>query len=243
MTEKIHIGTSGWNYDHWQGPFYPDDLPQEKWLEYYAQELDTVEVNNSFYQLPDPDTLTGWNGEVPESFLFSAKANRYITHMKKLNEPEESLKNMLDTFKSFGDKLTNILIQLPPNWSFDEERLKNFISFLPVEPAFAFEFRDRSWINNTVTEILKENNIAFCIYELAGYQSPVWVTADSVYVRLHGPSNEKYKGCYSKDDLSEWADRALGWASDGHDVFVYFDNDEQGFAPQNAVELKEMILS
>jgi len=243
MLDKIHIGTSGWSYDHWQGPFFPDDLPQENWLDYYSQKLNTVEINNSFYQLPDTGTLEGWSDVVPDSFLFSVKANRYITHMKKLKEPEESLDTMFDTFHALGGKLSRILFQLPPNWNFDEERLRNFISLLPDYPGFVFEFRDKSWINDTAIQILQENSIAFCIYDLAGYHSPVWVTADSAYVRLHGPSEEKYKGCYSEEDLSDWAEIALGWAEDGREVFIYFDNDEQGFAPNNAVQLKEMIFS
>lgn len=241
--EKVHIGTSGWSYDHWKGTFYPDDLPKEKWLEYYTQKLNTVEINNSFYQLPEIGTLEGWSEEVPDSFIFSAKASRYITHMKKLKEPDESLEKMFDAFRALDSKLSYVLFQLPPNWKFNEERLRNFISLLPENLGFAFEFRDRSWINDTLYQILEENNITFCIYDIAGYQSPVKVTSDSVYVRLHGPSDEKYKGCYSDQDLSEWADRAGEWTGSGREVFIYFDNDEQGFAPQNAVQLKEMILS
>lgn len=243
MMDRIHIGTSGWSYDHWQGPFFPDDLPQEKWLEYYSQKLGTVEINNSFYQLPETDTLEDWSDVVPDSFHFCVKANRYITHMKKLKEPEESLEKMLDTFNALGGKLSCILFQLPPNWNFDEERLRNFIALLPGDPGFVFEFRDKSWINDTVIQILQENSIAFCIYDIAGYQSPVRVTSELVYVRLHGPSEEKYKGCYGEEDLSDWAEKAVGWAEDGHKIFIYFDNDEQGFAPKNAVRLKEMIFS
>lgn len=240
---EIHIGTSGWNYDHWTGPFYPEEIPKSDWLEHYQGQFKTVEVNNTFYNLPKPETLEKWKGRVPDDFVFAAKANRYITHMKKLKEPEESLENMLDVFEAFGEKLGPILFQLPPNWNFNEERLRNFISLLPDDLRSTFEFRDESWINDTTFHILEENNIAFCIYDLAGYQSPVEVTADFVYVRLHGPSENKYQGKYDHDQLSWWSDRIHEWRDNGRDVYLYFDNDEQGFAPQNALELKEIVDS
>lgn len=238
---KIHIGTSGWNYEHWEGPFYPEDLSKEDWLDHYQGQFDTVEVNNTFYNLPNPETLKDWKNQVPEDFTFAAKANRYITHMKKLKEPKDSLENMLNVFNAFGDKLDPILFQLPPNWNFDEDRLRHFMDLLPNELLTTFEFRDESWINDTTFDILRENDSAFCIYDLAGYQSPMEVTADYVYVRLHGPSDQKYQGKYNGDQLAWWADRINEWRDQDLDVYLYFDNDEQGFAPQNALELKDMV--
>ncbi|MEX0719629.1 MAG: DUF72 domain-containing protein [Balneolaceae bacterium] len=240
MSGKIHIGTSGWNYKHWKGTFYPEDLPQNKWLDFYKNQLDTVEVNNSFYKLPNKDTLKKWKEEVPKDFIFAAKANRYITHRKKLKEPKDSLKKMLDNFKAFGENLEPILFQLPPNWNFNEERLQNFINELPEDYIYTFEFRDKSWLNDTTYDMLKDRNIALCIYELAGFQSPVEVTADFVYIRLHGPTNQKYQGKYSKDQLSGWADNLKKWKKKDLDVYLYFDNDERGYAAQNAQELKEI---
>lgn len=237
----IYIGTSGWNYDHWKGTFYPEDLSKNDWLDHYQTQFDTVEVNNTFYNLPDPATLEDWTSRVPDTFTFAAKANRYITHMKKLNEPKESLNNMLDVFDAFGVKLKPILFQLPPNWNFNEDRLRNFLNLIPDKQLTTFEFRDESWMNDTAYSILEEYNAAFCIYELAGYQSPMEITADFVYVRLHGPSDQKYKGKYDEDQLASWADRLREWRDDGKDVYLYFDNDEQGFAPQNALELKDMV--
>ncbi|WP_340105097.1 DUF72 domain-containing protein [Rhodohalobacter sp. 8-1] len=237
----IYIGTSGWNYDHWKGAFYPEDLPKSDWLNHYCGQFDTVEVNNTFYNLPEPETLEDWVNRVPDNFTFAAKANRYITHMKKLNEPKESLENMLEVFGAFGNKLKPILFQLPPNWNFNEDRLRNFLNLLPDDQLTTFEFRDESWINDTALSILEENGAAFCIYDLAGYQSPFEVTAEFVYVRLHGPTDQKYKGKYGKDQLAWWADRLREWRADGKDVYLYFDNDEQGFAPQNALELKDMV--
>lgn len=238
---NIHIGTSGWNYKHWKGPFYPEELSKDDWLDHYQGQFDTVEVNNTFYNLPDPKTIETWKKRVHQNFIFAAKANRYITHMKKLNEPEESLKNMLDVFKAFGNKLEPILFQLPPNWNFNEDRLRYFMNLLPDDQRTTFEFRDESWINDTTFSILEEKNSAFCIYDLAGFQSPMEVTADFVYIRLHGPSDRKYQGKYNGDQLAWWADRLNEWRDQDLDVYLYFDNDEQGFAPQNALELKDRV--
>lgn len=208
---QVHIGTSGWNYEHWEGPFYPENLSKDDWLEHYQEQFDTVEVNNTFYNLPDPETLEDWKNRVPDNFTFAAKASRYITHMKKLNEPEDSLENMLNVFNFFGDKLEPILFQLPPNWNFDEDRLRKFLDLIPDDQRTTFEFRDESWINDTTFGILGENYSAFCIYDLAGYQSPMEVTADYVYIRLHGPSDQKYKGRYDGNQLLWWADRIIEW--------------------------------
>lgn len=238
---EIFIGTSGWNYDHWSGSFYPEDLIQEEWLEFYQNQLPTVEVNNTFYKLPDPSTLEDWKNRVHDNFVFAAKANRYITHMKKLNEPKESLGNMLSVFEAFGNKLEPILFQLPPNWNFNEKRLRDFLELIPDELQSVFEFRDLSWIQDTTLKILEENNAAFCMYDLAGYKSPLEITTDFVYVRLHGPSDQKYRGKYSSEELSEWADRLKKWREQDLTCYLYFDNDEQGFAPQNALELYEML--
>lgn len=240
MSGTIHIGTSGWNYDHWKGPFYPEDLPQEQWLKFYTEHFDTVEINNSFYQQPEKSTVLKWCDGVPDQFRFAVKANRYMTHMKKLNEPEDSVQKMADTFSEFGEKLGMILFQLPPKWNFNEERLRNFVNLLPGDFHYVFEFRDKSWINETTYSILEENNIAFCIYHLSGYQSPLKVTADFVYVRLHGPVEEKYQGKYDEKYLSEWADKLKEWGKKGKDVYLYFNNDDQGFAVQNALKLKEL---
>ena len=238
---RIHIGTSGWNYEHWQGSFFPEDLSKKEWLKYYQDHFDTVEINNTFYNLPEASTLEDWRNQVSKNFIFSVKANRYITHMKKLNEPEESLKKMLNVFKSLGKKLGPVLFQLPPNWNFDEQRLREFLEIIPEEIKTVFEFRDKSWINETTFSILQEKNIAFCIYDLAGYQSPIEMTADFMYVRLHGPSDQKYKGKYGRETLSTWVDRMNAWKEKGLETYIYFDNDEQGFAPQNALELKEIL--
>lgn len=239
MNAKIHIGTSGWNYDHWRGPFYPEELPVHQWLDYYSERFHTVEVNNTFYQLPKKSTFRQWREASPEGFLFAVKASRYITHMKKLKEPKESLFNFLENVRLLEDKLGPILFQLPPNWKFNEERLASFLELLPGEFQYTFEFRDQRWINERTYQLLRENNIAFCIYELAGYLSPREATADLVYLRLHGPG-DKYQGKYNRATLGEWADTFRQWTDQGKEVYCYFDNDQLGYAAMNALELREM---
>ena len=239
-SEHIHIGTSGWHYDHWKGPFYPQELSKGRFLDYYADMFDTAEINNSFYQVPRKQTLINWRDAVPEGFVFSVKASRYITHMKKLKDPEKPLSTFLKTVAVLGEKLGPILFQLPPRWRFNPERLEHFLGSLPPDYRYAFEFRDTSWFNHETTSLLVENGAAFCIYELAGKQSPKEVTADFVYVRLHGP-NGAYKGRYGKGVLSGWAGAFSAWTDQGKEIYCYFDNDEAGYAAENASQLQEMV--
>lgn len=239
-TGTIHIGTSGWHYDHWLGPFYPATLAKADFLSYYQQKFHTVEINNSFYQLPKEKTLTAWRESVPEGFIFAVKASRYITHMKKLKDPEQSVEVFLARIKVLGDKLGPILFQLPPNFHFNPERLRSFLAALPREYRYALELRDPTWLNDEACRILAEHQAAFCIYEIAGRLSPREVTADFVYIRLHGPGGA-YQGSYDSRTLADWAEAISAWAGQGKEVFCYFDNDEAGFAAQNALSLQEML--
>jgi uncharacterized protein YecE (DUF72 family) len=236
----IHIGTSGWCYDHWQGPFYPQDLPAQRRLEYYAQTFKCAEINNSFYHLPGPKTLKNWRDTVPADFVFTAKASRYITHMKKLNDPAESVATFLDRISLLGDKLGAILFQLPPRWHFNGERLSAFLDALSGDFRYAFEFRDHSWLNQQTLELLAGHGAAFCIYELDGFLSPREITSDFVYVRLHGPDGA-YQGSYDSGTLSGWAGTFSAWSAQGRDVHCYFDNDEAAYAVRNALELQAML--
>jgi len=238
--EQIHIGTSGWHYDHWRGPFYPQELSKGSFLEYYAGSFTTVEINNSFYHVPSTQTLINWRDTVPEVFVFAVKASRYITHLKKLKDPEKPLSTFLKTVTVLGDKLGPILFQLPPRWRFNLERLEEFLGSLSPDYRYAFEFRDTSWFNDVTRSLLAEHGAAFCIYELSGKQSPKDVTADFVYVRLHGPAGA-YQGKYDKAVLSGWAGAFFALADQGMEVFCYFDNDEAGYAAENALQLKEMV--
>jgi len=179
------IGTSGWSYPHWRGPFYPEDLPGERMLEYYAGHFHSVEINNSFYQLPQEQSLWRWCDAVPRDFVFAAKASRYITHMKKLRDPQASTRGFLQRMETLGRRLGPILFQLPPRWHFNEARLAGLLECLPDRHRYAFEFRDHSWHVQRCYRLLQWHNAAFCIYDLDGFVSPRQVTADFVYVRLH----------------------------------------------------------
>ena len=238
--EIIHIGTSGWHYQHWKRPFYPNGLPMRRFLGHYAKHFHTVEINNSFYKLPDEKTLARWRNAVPLGFVFAVKASRYITHMKKLKDPEEPVSNFLGRMGGLGDKLGPILFQLPPNWSLDHQRLRAFLEVLPTGFRYAFEFRDPSWFHTKVYDTLGEHGASFCIYHFDRRLSPKEVTAGFIYVRLHGP-DRPYQGQYETTVLEEWASNFSTWAKEGKEMYCYFDNDEAGYAVQDALRLKAIV--
>lgn len=235
-----HIGTSGWSYDHWKGPFYPDDIKGDNMLSYYCEHFKSVEINNSFYHLPQAKTLKHWRDMSPDNFLFSVKASRYITHMKKLNDPKQSVHDLLERVSVLKEKLGPILFQLPPRWRYNHDRLNHFLEGLSDEFRYAFEFRDPSWLEPEVYHLLSKHNAAFCIYELDGFISPREVTADFVYTRLHGPGGP-YQGDYDNRTLAGWAGAFHSWAKQGKDIYCYFDNDEAGYAARNAESLVRMM--
>ena len=236
----IHIGTSGWSYDGWRGPFYPPELARPDWLAYYARHLSAVETNSSFYRLPKPATLEQWRDAVPEGFVFSVKASRFITHMKKLKDPEATLPPFLECIQDLAPKLGPVLFQLPPKWHLNTERLAAFLRTLPGGLAYAFEFRDPSWWVQEVYDLLASHGVAFCLFDLDGRQSPQVVTGGLVYVRLHGPDGP-YQGCYGPPALAGWRDRLLAWSAQGKTVHCYFDNDQSGYAVQNAISLQSLL--
>ncbi len=237
---KVHIGTSGWNYGHWKGSFYPEELNQEKWLDFYKSRFRTVEINNSFYNLPEKKTFRSWKETVQKDFIFSVKASRYITHMKKLKDPEEPVERFLSTVKELGKNLGPILFQLPPHWNVNHDRLKSFLNTLPPGNRYTIEFRDESWWTRETYDLLKDHAVAWCIFHLAGSLTPKEVTADFVYIRLHGPEGA-YEGQYDGNTLGGWAGAINSWKEQGKDVFCYFDNDQNGYAAQDALKLKEMF--
>jgi uncharacterized protein YecE (DUF72 family) len=236
----IRIGTSGWHYTHWRGPFYPPDLRAADMLAWYLKRFDTVEINNSFYRLPTRETFAAWRRATPAQFCFAVKGSRYITHRKRLKDPQPALERLLPAAEALGRKLGPILFQLPPRWSRNIERLADFLDALPARRRYAFEFRDPSWHDAAVYRLLNKHNAAFCIYELDGFVSPVEVTADFVYVRLHGPGR-KYEGDYAPHALAAWAAHIRGWRRTLAAVYVYFDNDQAGYAAKNAAELKALV--
>lgn len=239
--KNIHIGTSGWNYKHWKGTFYPDDLPQKKWLAYYIERFSTVEINNSFYRLPPKANFETWRKSVPDDFIFSVKVYRYITHMKKLIDSEETLNLFFENAGALKSKAGPLLLQMPPGLKFDLKRLRDFCEKLTDKFRYTFEFRNPGWWNDETYKLLEEYNMSFCLFQLAGAITPRIVTADLVYIRLHGPTQYPYQGYYDQETLSEWAAQFRKWHKEGREVYCYFDNDEKGYAAWNALELKELV--
>ncbi|MCF7870581.1 MAG: DUF72 domain-containing protein [Candidatus Omnitrophica bacterium] len=238
--KAIHIGTSGWHYKHWKDNFYPKKIKPDQFFNYYLKKFTSVEINNSFYQLPKKSTLQGWNKKAPNNFIFSVKASRYITHVKKLKDPKESVKKFFKAIKPLEKKIGPILFQLPPAWKLNAERLEKFLQVLPKGYKYTFEFRNQQWFDDKIYKLLEKYNAAFCIYDLAGILSPKKVTADFIYIRLHGPG-KAYQGDYDKKKLKNWAKNFSRWKKEKKEVFCYFDNDQSGFAAKNALELKNLI--
>jgi len=241
MVGKVHIGTSGWHYKHWLGLFYPEKFPPREMLSYYAERFDTVEINNSFYHLPAPSTFDSWRENSPKTFVFAVKGSRFITHMKKLKDPESSTAKFFAGAERLGRKLGPILFQLPPRWHVDLERLSDFLSAMPRDHRYSFEFRDPSWHTKEVFELLRKHNAAFCIYDLAGQETALEITAEFTYVRFHGPGEARYAGSYPTQTLKKWATRIKEWRRDLSGIYVYFNNDVGGHAIRNAKELRDLL--
>ena len=236
----VRIGTSGWTYEHWLGRFYPEKrVPGQTALQQYARIFDTVELNASFYRMPTERAMRAWLEDTPEDFLFAAKTSRFITHRKRLREPEIHIPIFYGRIWGLQPKLGPLLIQLPPNFGCDLDRLCAFLDLLPPH-RYAVEFRHESWWVPAVEDALRARNVAFCQFHLAGRETPEVVTADFVYVRLHGPG-AAYQGSYSDGTLQEWRTRTARWQGEGRDVYLYFDNDEKAYAAEDARRLRQMI--
>ncbi|MFO8148103.1 MAG: DUF72 domain-containing protein [Bacteroidota bacterium] len=236
---KIHIGCSGWNYKDWRGKFYPEELAQKKWLEHYASLFNTVEVNNTFYKLPKESTLKKWEDQVPADFNFTLKGSRYVTQMKKLKDPEDSLKKFEAVAAVMKKKLSCILWQLPPNLHRNDEKLINFCKAVKPENGNVIEFRHDSWFNREVYDILEEYKVHFCSISSPELPDDMIVTGGLGYVRFHGKGKDWYNYHYSKEELQEWHKKIKN--SEAKEVFIYFNNDIDGNAPKNAMELKEIF--
>ncbi|HUU28836.1 MAG TPA: DUF72 domain-containing protein [archaeon] len=237
---KFFIGTSGFTYKHWRGVFYPEDLPQRKWLEHYVQHFNTVEINSSFYHLPRPSTCGNWRNRVPEDFVFAMKASRFITHIKRLKEIEEPLKNFFEVIRPLEKKLGPVLFQLPPGIKKDLLLLRDFLEKLPAGFCYAFEFRNNVWYEDDLFSLLDSAGIAFCIHDLPLRVSPCVVTGKFIYVRFHG-AQQAYASSYTNEELQTWAGRLKGYSKKGLDVYAYFNNDMQGYAVENAKTLKHFL--
>ena len=240
MGGEIRIGTSGWNYKHWKGPFYPERMPDSRLLEHYVKFFDTVELNATFYRLPAEKNVERWRDSVPPGFLFSVKGSRYITHVKRLKEAGGFVKTFVESVRPLGDKLGPILFQLHPGLNLDLGRFESFLGSLPPGFRYVFEFRNPAWHIHEVYRILSEKGMGFCIYDFGGRLSPAEVTSDMVYIRLHGPLFP-YMGRYGDEFIREWAAKMVSWSKEGLDVFCYFDNDERGYAANDALRLKKAV--
>jgi uncharacterized protein YecE (DUF72 family) len=238
MAKRFYIGTSGWHYNHWIGPFYTPGSKPKDFLAHYIKFFNTVELNNPFYHLPKPEVFKGWYKQTPKDFLFSVKASRYITHVKKLKDAKESVEYFLKSAKNLKEKLGPILFQLPPHWGSNPQRLEEFLCILPKKYLYTFELRDPSWFNDDIYKILRKYNAALCMYDFNGRLSVKEITADFVYLRFHGPGG-KYRGKYQPKFLQEWAKDMKKWKI--KTVYCYFDNDDSGFAVENAQELKQIL--
>jgi uncharacterized protein YecE (DUF72 family) len=238
---RVLIGTSGWHYDSWRGPFFPKGLPLKNQLQYYASQFATTELNGVFYRTPSLDAVEAWRAQSGADFVFAWKASKFITHWKRLsNNSINSLALIEERLSVLGEKAGPVLFQLPPNFEADAERLASFFKLLSKKRRYSFEFRHPSWYQPHVLKLLSESNIALCLSDHHDAPAPWKRTADFIYIRGHGPGG-RYKGHYSSQMLSDWAKRIRSWKKQGYDVFVYFDNDQKSAAPADALKLKQLL--
>ena len=239
---KIHVGTSGWMYDHWAGRFYPDNLPKTRWFECYAKHFDTVELNVTYYRLPPEKTFLSWARKAPREFVFSVKGWGLITHRKKLRGVESNLRLFLSRVQLIGEHLGVVFFQTPPIMQKDLPRLEEFLKLLKSYPEFRFaiEFRHSTWFDNEVEELLRSYRVGFVQFHHPELPCPRWVTSDFVYIRMHG-KGILYGGAYEESDIRNLADYLTGLPEDVRDVYVYFNNDANAYAVFNALKLKELL--
>lgn len=237
----LRIGCSGFLYDHWRKNFYPEDLTKSYWLEYYCKRFSTVELNVTFYRLPERETFTKWYLSTPEGFTFSLKGSRFITHVKKLKDCAEPLEAFFSRASLLKEKLGAILWQFPPTFTMDLERFKEFLEALkPYFMRNTFEFRNKTWINKKVIDLLEKENAGLCMADYPEFLDKLPLTADFVYIRRHG-ENGSYATSYSTESLKGDAKIIKSYLKQKKDVFIYFNNDAFGFAPRNAAELITLI--
>jgi uncharacterized protein YecE (DUF72 family) len=243
---ELRIGTSGWNYGDWQGRFYPPEVRSKSYLEWYARHFNTVEVNYSFYHLPRPTTYVNWAGQVAPDFVFAVKASRFITHIKRLSETEEEWRRFLESAWTLEEKLGPVLLQFPPSLKINTELLASFLQASREltrsrRVKLAFEFRHKTWFEPEVYEILHKYHAVLVIAQSDRYpQGPPLSTGPFMYLRFHGPGR-LFASSYSEEQLKGWRDPIRSWLSEGRSVYVYFNNDFQGYAIENAKLLRTLI--
>jgi uncharacterized protein YecE (DUF72 family) len=239
---RLFIGTSGWHYDSWRGPFFPKDVPKKDHLRFYAEHFPSTELNGVFYRTPTLEAVRGWVEQTPDDFLFAWKASKFITHWKRLtNKSRNSLTLMETRLKILGDKAGPVLFQLPPQFTANRERLASFLKLLHKRPRhYAFEFRHPSWYEDDIVDLLRDEDISLCLSDHRDAPAPWEVTASHVYVRGHGPGGA-YKGHYSDKTLAKWAADIRKWRRQRRTVYVYFDNDQKSAAPKDAQRLLALL--
>lgn len=244
---NIYIGTSGWQYRHWKGIFYPEDLATNKWLTFYSQYFNAVEINSSFYHQTKAATFTKWQQQASDNFIFAVKGHRFITHIKKLKDIGDSVNLFFNNVKTLIEKRDQqlrhvILWQLPPSLKIDINKLNNFIKLLPTTFRHVFEFRHKSWIDNEVRQVISNSKVECTVVLQDWHEWPqirgVW--GKFVYIRLHGRES-LYSSNYSEEELKTWAEKIKTWQKQNLDVYAYFNNDAQGYAAENAKKLKELL--
>jgi uncharacterized protein YecE (DUF72 family) len=237
---QLRIGCSGWQYKHWRGDFYPAELPVSRWFSHYALTFDTVEINNSFYRLPEAETFAKWAEQAPARFLYAVKASRFLTHMKKLKDPEDPLERFFDRARHLGAHLGPILYQLPPRWPLNLERFEQFLAALPRGYLHTVEFREPSWYDDRVLDLLHRHKVALCLHDMQGSASGKVVVGPFIYVRFHF-GTQKYGGRYEDRRIDEWAEWLADRVRDGLSIYAYFNNDTGGHAPRDAVRLRSRL--
>ncbi|CCD92401.1 conserved hypothetical protein [Bradyrhizobium sp. ORS 375] len=238
---RVVVGTSGWHYDSWRGPFFPPGLLIKHQLRYYASQFETTELNGVFYRTPTEAAVRGWRDQTGPDFVFAWKASKFITHWKRLSERSvNSLELMESRLKLLGDKAGPVLFQLPPQFEADHDRLASFLRLVPRHRRYSFEFRHSSWYTPPIIKLLREANVSLCLSDHHDAPAPWRRTADFVYVRGHGPGG-RYKDNYPAATLKAWAKRIRTWSAHGIDVFVYFDNDQKSAAPADALQLRALL--
>jgi len=234
---KLHIGTSGYQYNDWRGRFYPKDLPKSEWFAHYAEHFEAVELNATFYRLPEAATFERWRNAAPKGFCYALKFSRYGTHMKRLKDASDTIGLFVERADLLGPTLGPILVQLPPRWKVNPARLAAFLKAAPKRFRWAVEFRDPSWLCEDVYALLHEHDVALCIHDLIE-KHPRVRTANWVYLRFHG---DGYAGSYSPQALSAVARWIRGYLGGGHDVYAFFNNDIGGHAVSNAADLRRYV--
>ncbi|MBN1152287.1 MAG: DUF72 domain-containing protein [Dehalococcoidia bacterium] len=240
MKQRVLVGCSGWQYAHWRGVLYPDGLPQRRWLQHYSATFPTVEVNSTFYRLPAEETLLRWLTFVNAGFVFAVKGSRFVTHMRRINGVKAAVAEFCARVRILGDALGPVLWQLPPSLSRDEVLLRQFVEVLPAQMRHAIEFRHESWWRPEVFGLLHDYGIALCLVDMPGACCPITSTAPFVYVRFHGPER-LYGGRYSESALALWATQLTSVAGAATDLYVYFNNDDEGFAVENALTMSRLL--